>query len=131
LAEKTIVIVDDEAIIVLALKQELQRAFGNEYFYESALNAQEAHDLIEETAADGGKIALIITDWLMPGTRGDQFIREVHLQHPEIPFVVITGHADEAAVERLESHARLDGFIRKPWRAEELVETVRGVLDVV
>lgn len=113
---------------MLALKQELRRAFGNEYFYETALNGQEAHDLIEETDADGGTVALIITDWLMPGKRGDQFINEVHTRHPDIPFVVITGHADETAVERLESSTRLAGFIRKPWRSDELVETVRGIL---
>ena len=72
--KKAIVCVDDEAIIVLSLKQELQNRLGDEYIYESAMSAEEALQVIEELSGDDVCVILVISDWLMPGIKGDEFL---------------------------------------------------------
>ncbi|WP_455381454.1 response regulator [Salinispira pacifica] len=129
MAGKVILIVDDEAIILMALKRELQLALGPDYSYETAMSASEAAEVIDETIADGGSIALLITDWLMPGVKGDEFLVELYRHHPEIPRLVITGHAEDDAVNSLAARVPLQGFLRKPWGARELLSAVRAALD--
>ena len=109
-----IVCVDDDEMILISLKQELIAHFNGRYRYESALNAEEALDLIDELVADKIYIILVITDWLMPGMNGDEFLMKVHEKYPEIQTLVITGYADILAVSKARQRINLSGVITKP-----------------
>jgi hypothetical protein len=41
---------------------------------------------------------------------------------------MLTGQADEAAIERAQMHANLHRCLYKPWTEEELVETLKSGL---
>jgi CheY-like chemotaxis protein len=84
MTEQAILCVDDEAIIVLAIKQELKTHFRERFIYETALNAEEALTIIDELTADGVSLILVISDWLMPGMKGDEFLSVVKRNHPKI-----------------------------------------------
>ncbi|MCA1753915.1 MAG: response regulator [Spirochaeta sp.] len=84
--------------------------------------------MIEELAQDDVKVALIITDLLMPGTNGDEFLVEVKQQYPDICAILITWHADRAAVERTMRETAVRVF-QKPWRAAELLQAVSDCLE--
>lgn len=120
--------VDDEAIILFSMKQELKRRFGGRFVIETALDASEAQAVIDELEERGVSTALVISDWFMPGVRGDQFLVELHTRRPEIKAILVTGHADEGAVERARREAGLGAVLRKPWRPEELFAAVEGCL---
>jgi DNA-binding NtrC family response regulator len=120
--------VDDEAIILLSMKQELKRRFGSRFMIETALDASEAQAVIDELEERGVGTVLVISDWFMPGVRGDQFLVELHSRRPEIKAILVTGHADEAAVERARREAGLGAVLRKPWRPEELFNAVEACL---
>jgi DNA-binding NtrC family response regulator len=120
--------VDDEAIILLSMKQELKRRFGSRFMIETALDASEAQAVIDELEERGVGTVLVISDWFMPGVRGDQFLVELHSRRPEIKAILVTGHADEAAVERARREASLGAVLRKPWRPEELFDAVEACL---
>ncbi len=81
--KKAILCVDDEMIILLALIQELKSSFGNEFLYEKATDANQAFEVIEDLELEGVKLILIISDWLMPGIKGDEFLEMVKLQHSD------------------------------------------------
>ena len=125
-----ILCVDDEAIILLSMKQELKRRFGGRFNVETALDASEAQAVIDELSAREIDTALVISDWLMPGVRGDQFLVELHARKPAIKAILVTGHADEAAVERARREAGLAAALRKPWRPDELFSAVESALAV-
>ena len=129
MSDKAILCVDDEALIVLSLKRELQQQLGVAYLIETALSAEEANELIEELVGRGIRILLIISDWLMPGIRGDEFLIAVHEKYPDIKAIMITGHADDASIERLHKEARLYKLFTKPWNKSELLQAVRDCLD--
>ncbi|HUW41648.1 MAG TPA: response regulator [Rectinemataceae bacterium] len=124
---EAILCVDDEAIILLSIKQELKRHFGGRFLIETALDAAEASALVDELETRDILTVLVISDWMMPGMRGDQFLVELHRRKPHIKTVIITALASEDS-ERGWKEAGLHACIRKPWRSTELYATIEGCL---
>ncbi len=123
--KRAIVCVDDEVIIVLSLIQELRNYFGDQFIYESAMNAGEAMSILGELSEEGIEVAIIITDWLMPGMKGDDFLIKIREKNPGIKSILITGQADEKAVERAVKEANVCAVLRKPWYPDDLLNALR------
>ena len=123
----TILCVDDEKIILNSLKTQLKSAFGNTYAYEMADNGFDALELIEELTEDGyvENIIVIVCDWLMPGMKGDELLIKIHKLLPQAIKLMLTGQADEKAVQRAVSEANLYKCLEKPWREEDLINCIR------
>lgn len=127
--KSAILCVDDEAIILTSLKEQLRRRFGERYLYETANSAAEAWEVINELCADDIGILIIVSDWLMPGIKGDEFLIQVHQRHPKIVTVLLTGQADEASIERARRDANLYACLHKPWSESELAQVVESALQ--
>jgi len=121
---QAILCVDDEPVILMSLKTQLKEHFSHQYLYECAESADEAWEVIEELHARGVRILLIVSDWLMPNIKGDEFLRQVHEKFPEITTVMLTGHADDAAIQRARQYANLHRCLYKPWSKTELIDTI-------
>jgi DNA-binding NtrC family response regulator len=122
--------VDDETVVLDSLKIQLKKAFGDAYLYEMAEGADEALEIIDELYEEGYEVTVIVSDWLMPGMKGDQFLIQVHEKYPNIVKVMLTGQADEDAIERAKNKAHLHRCLYKPWNAKELIETIRSGISV-
>lgn len=116
--------VDDEIIVLTALKDQLRRAFGNEFLIDLAESAEEALELLDEMADQGHTLLVIVSDWLMPGMKGDEFLIEAHKRFPSVVKIMLSGQAESAAVDRARREAGLHDFLSKPWHAEKLVESI-------
>ncbi len=127
--KKVILCVDDEEIILTSLRDQLQNHFGNRYTYEFAESADEAFEVISELDEDDVEILIIVSDWLMPNMKGDEFLIRVHQQFPGIVKVMLTGHADDEAIERTRREANLHRCLHKPWTEKELMETLVSGLE--
>ena len=123
-----ILCVDDEALVLRSLKEQLQRRFGGRYLYETAGSADEAWEVINELYLDEIEVLIIVSDWLMPGVKGDEFLTQVHQRFPKIVKVMLTGQADEAAIERARRDANLYACLHKPWSEAELAQVVESAL---
>ncbi len=136
MARGLILCVDDEKTILDSLKTQLKRHFGNMFLYEFAENALEGLDILEEVkeeCQDKGEvldIILIVSDWLMPGIRGDEFLTQIHKKDPSIIKVLLTGQADNEAIERAKIEANLHKCINKPWSEEELISIIKSIIKV-
>lgn len=128
MSDAAILCVDDEITILKALKEQLKRSFGNQYIYEVAQSVEEAWVVIDEFEEERIRILIIVSDWLMPNIRGDEFLAEVHRKFPEIITVMLTGQADEAAIARAKVEANLYACIHKPWSEEELQRVIGSAL---
>ncbi|MBN1531056.1 MAG: response regulator [Spirochaetes bacterium] len=124
--KKAILCVDDEVIIVYSLKQELVNHFGDAYQYRCATSAAEGMAVLDELDAEGIEVAVIITDWLMPGMKGDDFLMQVRKTHQGIKSVLITGQADQEAVERAKRDAGVSTVLRKPWHPQDLIDAIQS-----
>ncbi|MDY7006499.1 MAG: response regulator [Cyanobacteriota bacterium] len=126
MSEMAIICVDDELSILKSLEIELLEAFEDRYIYEFAETANEALEIIDELEGEGTKIFIIVSDWLMPGIKGDEFLIRVHSKYPQIIKVLLTGQADEESIERVTKEANLYRCLAKPWNHEELVSTIKN-----
>ena len=125
---QAILCVDDEPIILQSLRDQFERHFGDQYLYEFADSVSEAFEILAELHQIEFQILLIVSDWLMPDMRGDEFLFQVHQRFPEIILIMLTGQADDTAIAWLQESARLDACLRKPWSEQELIQTVAAKL---
>lgn len=122
--------VDDEIIVLTALKDQLRRAFGSDFHIDVAESAEEALELLDELVLEGHKLLVIVSDWLMPGMKGDEFLIKAHERFPSVVKIMLSGQAESAAVDRARREAALHDFMAKPWNAEALVESInQGLLS--
>ncbi len=128
--KEVILCVDDEKIVLSSLKAQLKRLFGDKYAYEFAENAEEALEIVDEIASETS-ILIIVSDWLMPGIKGDEFLIKVHEKFPGIKKVLLTGQYDEEAVSRVKEQANLHALIQKPWKEDELLEVIKSGLKKI
>jgi len=122
---KVILLVDDEAIVLLALKREFHNAFGPCYRCETALDGAEALHIVAALAEEGAELLLVFSDWLMPGMKGDELLTRIHRDRPDTKLVLLTGHADEDAIAAVEQEAELLACVRKPWNFQTIKALVR------
>jgi DNA-binding NtrC family response regulator len=128
MTKKAIVCVDDESIILESLGEQIENIFGDEFIYEMAENAEEGMEVIDELCNEEVEVLIIVSDWLMPGKKGDEFLIEVHKKYPKIVKVMLTGQAEQSAIENAVKNAELYALINKPWTATELETVIRNGL---
>lgn len=128
MVKEAIVCVDDEAVILMTLKMELIQHFKERFEYGIALNAIDAEILIDELTSDGIKVILIISDWLMPGVKGDEFIKKMYLKYPDIKCILLTGQANKEVIEQVKREANLVDCFYKPWDKQRLFECIESVV---
>jgi len=122
--------VDDEVIVLTALKDQLRRAYGSDFVIDVAESAEEALELLDELSEQGHKVLVIVSDWLMPGMKGDEFLIQAHQRFPTVVKIMLSGQAEQAAVDRARREAGLHEFLAKPWNAAELVDSINlGLRD--
>jgi CheY-like chemotaxis protein len=116
--------VDDEAMVLLALKDQLRKAYGNRHIVEAAESAEEGLEILDELVEHGYRPLVIISDWLMPGMKGDEFLIEAHKRFPRVVTVMLSGQAEDAAVARVRREASLHAFLAKPWDHDRLIACI-------
>jgi DNA-binding NarL/FixJ family response regulator len=74
-----------------------------------------------------GGIDLVLTDMTMPGRSGLEFIKDLNVQYPQLPILVVSMHDELIYAERvLRAGAR--GYIMKEAGGENLLVALRCVL---
>lgn len=129
MSKAAILCVDDEKMVLNSLKSQLKNHFQSAYRLEFAESADEAMEVIEDFDRDGIHLLMIVSDWLMPGIKGDEFLIQVHKKFPNITKVMLTGQAEKSAIERAEREANLFKCLNKPWDEQELIETIKAGLN--
>ena len=117
----TVLLIDDNAIQAATRQAILKRAG---YFVIAALDTAR---VLEQFRHDEfpTPIGAVITDHVMPGMNGAEFVRELRRTHPELPVMVISGMED-AEVEYVGMNVR---FLVKPLMPDLLLLNLREVLQ--
>ena len=114
-----ILIADDDAISLRMLRSTLERAGYDVTAVDSGEKA--CQQLCEP---DGPRLALL--DWMMPGLKGPEIIREVRArrEHPYVHMVLITSkESKDDIVAGLQAGA--DDYLTKPFHPSELKARLR------
>jgi two-component system, cell cycle sensor histidine kinase and response regulator CckA len=116
---ETILVVDDEPTILVALGQML-RAMG--YRVLTAPDAVRARRMFDEAR---GAVDLLLTDVSMPGGSGLDLARDLLERSPTLRALVMSGYLDAASSEALPR----TGFVDKPFTRTSISRRIREILD--
>jgi CheY-like chemotaxis protein len=117
---ETILIADDDPDVREILKHTLERAG---YITAEAVDGCEALMAVRTMQFD-----LLITDLAMPERDGLELLEALRFERRVPKVIALSGAWDGLclpAAAKLGAHAALP----KPWRTQELLDTVRAVLD--
>lgn len=120
--QKRILIVDDNFEVALFLRTTLEIVWPD---FE-VINVPSGEEGLLEVGQD--EVDLVISDLVLPGIDGLEFIERVRHLSPDTPIIIITGENSPALHRRARS-LKPDGFYLKPLDVEELTQTVRRLLD--
>ena len=119
---KKILLVDDSPTVLASMRQVLERA---KYVVEAQINPDGALAKLNS----GYRPDLVITDLIMPGMDGIQFITAARRLPPcrFIPMLVLTTESGQAQRDRAKT-AGATGWLVKPVASEKLFDVLRQVL---
>lgn len=120
-APATILIVDDEPVVLTALKFTLER----EGFHVVACNSPlKALAILNER-----DFSVIISDQRMPEMLGLDFLVESRRIRPQASRILITAVLALPTIVDAINRGEIFRFVAKPWLREELVATVRNAVQ--
>lgn len=106
-------IVDDEKIILDSFSDLLRTSIGKLYNIYTASSGEEALGIIHDFISQNRQIGLIISDQIMPGMKGDDFLIEAHKIVPNAIKIMLTGQADVLNLGKALNYANLYRYLHK------------------
>jgi response regulator RpfG family c-di-GMP phosphodiesterase len=128
----TLLIVDDDSLILDVLRIQLEHFLPDNITIERASSGEEALQLMKELAQEGqAPVEIIISDYFMPGLTGTEFLLRAHVINPSSKKILLTGQADEATVNKILDETNLFHFMTKPWNSQELKQHITSFIEEV
>ena len=122
MAEETVLIVDDEAMVTSALRGLLQ--LETSYRIMTSNSPRDALDIVQRERVD-----VVIADFMMPDMDGIQFLSKCREVKPVTTRILLTGYADKQNAIRAINQAGLYYYLEKPWNNEQLLIIVRNGIE--
>ncbi|MBL8143283.1 MAG: response regulator [Acidobacteria bacterium] len=110
--------VDDEPHVLSALK----RQFHNLFVIDTASCGEDGLEVLQ----GGGRFAVVVSDYRMPGMSGVAFLAKAREIAPDTVRVVLTGQADMEAAISAVNEGNVFRFLTKPCPAFELVRALQA-----
>lgn len=118
---KRILVVDDEEIVRIALRETLRR---EHYGVTACPSPEEGLKALRNEA-----FAVIISDYQMPGMTGLDFLAQAKQLQPDATRILITAVLSLDTVIEAINKGEIYRFVVKPWIREELLATVRNAVQ--
>jgi two-component system chemotaxis response regulator CheY len=123
-----ILCVDDERIILDSLKAQIEKKIGYDYLFEYAESPEEALEIIDDLIVDEIELILVISDYQMPGMKGDKFLEEIHKKLPDTIKILLTGQAGLDSAIRAINYGGLNRYVEKPWNIDLLSRDIQDLI---
>lgn len=120
-----ILIMDDEEM----LSESIANLLGHMgYMVETARDGTEAIELYKKAKGAGRPFDVVVMDLTIPGGMGGkEAIKRLRGIDPDVKAVVSSGYSSDSVMADFASHG-FNGVVVKPYRIEELVETLNKVI---
>jgi two-component system cell cycle sensor histidine kinase/response regulator CckA len=119
---ETILIVDDESDV----RYFLEFIFTSHgYQVLSAANEEAA---LAQLPAAPGQVHLLFSDVGLPTADGFELSKRLRARLPGVKTVLCSGYSDGSLKIRMAEEG-IDGFVAKPYDTNELLQTIRAILD--
>jgi len=109
---RVLLLVDDEANVLSALKRLLRR---DGYKILTAASAEEGLELLARH-----KVGVLLSDQRMPGMNGTELLSRVKVMYPNIIRMILSGYTDVNSITESINRGEVYKFLTKPWEDEPL-----------
>lgn len=113
--------VDDSAVALRILKVMLASLSVKQIY-----TAKDGREAIGFLGSSDELVDLVLCDWNMPSISGLEVLRQVRSVDPDLPFVMVTGMADEQAVVEARA-AGVTAYIIKPYTQDQLAKILTRI----
>jgi len=120
LADITVLFIDDEADILSSLNRLLRKEPYRKLFAENAITA------LELLACN--PVAIVISDFNMPGMNGLELMKRIKKRYPEIIHVIISGHNNIEQLTESSNPGDVFRFVTKPVEPEMLKNIINEAI---
>jgi thioredoxin reductase (NADPH) len=114
-------VLDDDAGVAHALRDDLSRRFGEDFRVLAETSAAAALTTLRSLADDGQPVALLIVDHDMAEMPGAQFLARAHQLHPLAKRVLLVerDYSARSPVVQAMMLGQADYHLSKPWMLEQ------------
>lgn len=120
--KQSILVVEDDMTMAMALRMVLQLPKHGNYQVETCKSGREALDMLNSYSFD-----MIISDLKLPDMEGMKLFEHASEHHPRISRVLITAYESPSVEEQA---GRLtDAYIPKPFNLSDLVKVVQRIFE--
>lgn len=121
-SRQTVLVVDDEPDILESLRDILEASHPDLHVI-AVPGAAEALEVLRSRP-----VALILSDYKMPGMNGLVFLAEAHRVAPDTPRVLVTAFPDLDVAIAAINKAGIDYFLTKPFSPGAVIGVVRDLV---
>jgi DNA-binding NtrC family response regulator len=121
-AKASVVIVDDEEMVITSLKALLQ--LETEHTIHGFTDPEGAARFLETNLVE-----VCVSDYLMPRMNGIQLLTRVKQFQPEASRVLLTGHADKQSAIAAINQVALFQYVEKPWDNAQLLLVIQSAIE--
>lgn len=118
-ARPVVLLVDDEPALLDTMRQGLEADFD----LDLAASAEEAELMMATRTYD-----VVVSDHLLPGEEGLQFLIRAQRRRPATQRILLTGYMNPELISRSVAVASLASCLVKPVRASDLADAIRSAL---
>ena len=118
---RSLLIVDDESNIIDGIKRQLH---NENYTIYSAHSGE-----MEFKMFKNNDIGVVLSDRMMPGIDGVQFLEEARKEKPDVIRILLTGHGTLQNAMSAVNRSNVFGYLTKPLAAEELKGTLSKAFE--
>jgi serine phosphatase RsbU (regulator of sigma subunit) len=115
-----VLLVDDDAMVLAGLKRQLR----NQFNIDTALSGEDALNQVQQN----GPYAVIVSDFMMPGMNGIEFLSRVKKSNPDTIRMMLTGAADMPTAIRAVNEGSIFQFHPKPCPADTLCQAIQTAI---
>lgn len=126
--KRAILCVDDEKIVLDSIRNEIKSSICCDITVEVAQSAEEAIEIFNELIHDGYDIPLVISDYIMPEMKGDEFLKLINILSSSTYKILLTGQATIEGVTNAINYANLYRYIGKPWEKHDFSMTINEAI---
>jgi two-component system, cell cycle sensor histidine kinase and response regulator CckA len=118
----TVLVVEDERLMRRLLERIL---LSRDTSVLLAADGQEALDIYRDHK---GEISVVLLDLGLPKISGWEVFNHLKQENPDVRVIVASGYMEPDVKSRMHD-AGVEHFIEKPYRLDQLVETLYGVME--
>ena len=121
-AHHTVLVIEDERL----MRRLLQRILSSEN--TSVLLAADGQEAVDIYRNHKREINVVLLDLGLPKVSGWEVFKNLKQENPDVCIVVASGYMEPDLKNRMHD-AGVEHFIEKPYKLDQLVETLHGVME--